>query len=194
MHIWSMLTIWRLLSAVYYSAHRHGDGTWVSAKSCPFDEATGRLLAFVALNGHGFYPGTGTHAHVFFFANNLTSSRGRVWGSKECHIFEYPGKWLTKGKVELKKLPEAEDRGTKYVEAYEDSELEYYHKPLQPGQDNPAAVHDIKVWTWLLTVKIQFVGPCSPLCQRIQIVQTERFQELQPAFSKSVRSNVSKNL
>ena len=87
--------------AVYYGAHRHQDGQWLKAKDCPVDGNTGRLLAFICLNGHGIYPTTGIHyrPRTYYLANDETSSKGRVWGCKECIILAYPNGALTDGHV-----------------------------------------------------------------------------------------------
>lgn len=133
------------VSAVYYSAHRQGDGTWVPANECPFDKDTGRLLAFVAHNGHGLYPTAGVNPRVFLVANDVTSDKGRVWACQECHILEHPGKWLTKGKVELRKIPAVCDRGAVYVDAFDDSELKEYTGTIDAGDDAPVSRQYIEV-------------------------------------------------
>ena len=91
------------MNAVYYGSHRYQDGTWLPAQECPVDRATGRLLGFICLNAHGIYPTTGVQKRprTYYLANDITSSRGRVWASKECVVLAHPGDDLTDGKVWL---------------------------------------------------------------------------------------------
>jgi hypothetical protein len=72
------------LLAVYYGSHRHGDGTWVRAEVVPFETRTGRIVAFVARNGHGTYPAAATYGRIFGLANDVTSADGPVWAPRRC--------------------------------------------------------------------------------------------------------------
>lgn len=78
--------------AVYYGGHGQQDGAWIPAKECPVDGDTGRLLGFVGLRGHGVYhtAGVQSRSEAFFLSNEMTSSKGRLWGSKQCLLVGYP--------------------------------------------------------------------------------------------------------
>ncbi|KXZ46481.1 hypothetical protein GPECTOR_43g917 [Gonium pectorale] len=66
------------LQGVWYNAHRNIEGEWVPARRVPRSPC-GRILGYVAINGHGVYPTCGTIPRLFFLANDRTSSRGPVW-------------------------------------------------------------------------------------------------------------------
>eukprot|EP00892_Ulva_mutabilis_P005234 jgi/Ulvmu1/3082/UM015_0122.1 len=106
------------LIAVYYSAHRHGDGTWVPARKVPFDQASGRLVAFCAVNGHGMHPQSGRTLRVFGLANDVTSAAGRRWSSRRCVIVVPPGQHA-KGPLTLNDLPEVSDRGAQHTKPWQ---------------------------------------------------------------------------
>lgn len=61
---WEHLTV-RLDAAslapqgVWYNSHRNIEGEWRPAAKVPRDPHTGRLVAFVAKDGHGLYPKVG---------------------------------------------------------------------------------------------------------------------------------------
>ena len=57
---------------------RHMDGVWRSADEAPRG-ADGRLLAHVALNGHGSYPTAGFIPRNLLAFNDYTSNQGAVW-------------------------------------------------------------------------------------------------------------------
>ena len=57
---------------------RHMDGVWRSADEAPRG-ADGRLLAHVALNGHGSYPTAGFIPRNLLAFNDYTSIQGAVW-------------------------------------------------------------------------------------------------------------------
>ena len=57
---------------------RHMDGVWRSADEAPRG-ADGRLLAHVALNGHGSYPTAGFIPRNLLAFNDYTSDQGAVW-------------------------------------------------------------------------------------------------------------------
>ncbi|KAK9902691.1 hypothetical protein WJX75_002901 [Coccomyxa subellipsoidea] len=93
----------RRVLGVYYSAHRHQDGVWRSAKDVPRSEG-GRPLAHIAVNGHGSYPTAGTIPRIFFAANDQTSNQGAVWDPEHCVIVTNNGDGGA--------LPKVEDRGS----------------------------------------------------------------------------------
>ncbi|KAK9812839.1 hypothetical protein WJX72_004577 [[Myrmecia] bisecta] len=84
---------------IYYSAHRHYDGVWLSASSIP-REPNGRPIVYTALNGHGAYWFPGFVPRLFLAFNDLTSDQGPVWDAKRCVL-------VTQGK-----LPQVVSRGT----------------------------------------------------------------------------------
>ncbi|EFJ52516.1 hypothetical protein VOLCADRAFT_115992, partial [Volvox carteri f. nagariensis] len=63
---------------VWYNAHRNIEGEWVPGVAVPRTPC-GRILGFVAINGHGIYPKCGTIHRLFFIVNDRTSRRGPVW-------------------------------------------------------------------------------------------------------------------
>ncbi|KAL0034634.1 hypothetical protein WJX77_000317 [Trebouxia sp. C0004] len=67
---------------IYYSAHRHRDGRWVSANGMP-RTPDGRPLSYVALNGHGSYPRAGFIPRIFLAFNDRTG-QGQLWDPKKC--------------------------------------------------------------------------------------------------------------
>ncbi|GIL45837.1 hypothetical protein Vafri_2972 [Volvox africanus] len=66
------------LQGVWYNAHRNIEGEWCPAEAVPRTPC-GRILGYVAINGHGVYPHCGTIHRLFFVANDRTSRRGPVW-------------------------------------------------------------------------------------------------------------------
>ncbi|CAL5225933.1 g8728 [Coccomyxa viridis] len=87
---------------VYYSAHRHMDGVWRSADDVPRGK-DGRILAHIALNGHGSYPTAGFIPRNLLAFNDYTSNQGAVWDPDSLVIVTNSG--------EGGKLPSVEDRG-----------------------------------------------------------------------------------
>lgn len=57
---------------------RHMDGVWRSADDVPRGR-DGRILAHVALNGHGSYPTAGFIPRNLLAFNDYTSNQGAVW-------------------------------------------------------------------------------------------------------------------
>ncbi|GLC57663.1 hypothetical protein PLESTB_001251300 [Pleodorina starrii] len=66
------------LQGVWYNAHRNIEGEWCPAEAVPRTPC-GRIVGYVAINGHGIYPHCGTIPRLFFVANDRTSRRGPVW-------------------------------------------------------------------------------------------------------------------
>jgi uncharacterized membrane protein YgcG len=89
----------REVTGVYYSCHRHIDGTWRSADEVP-RTPEGRPEAFVAINGHGSYPHPGRIIRLFGAFNDHASRRGAVWAPRSCVLVTPGGK-----------LPSVESRG-----------------------------------------------------------------------------------
>lgn len=63
--------------SVFFGAHGYVDGAWAyppSSKHKPHYECTisNRVVAYVALGGHGLYAHSGTHRRIFNFANDVT--------------------------------------------------------------------------------------------------------------------------
>ncbi|KAG2501239.1 hypothetical protein HYH03_001046 [Edaphochlamys debaryana] len=69
------------LQGVWYNAHRNIEGEWCPAAQVPRSPC-GRLLGFVAINGHGIYPTAGTIPRLFLIANDRTSAEGPVWAPR----------------------------------------------------------------------------------------------------------------
>ena len=57
---------------------RHMDGVWRSADEVPRGK-DGRVIAHVALNGHGSYPTAGFIPRNLLAFNDYTSNQGAVW-------------------------------------------------------------------------------------------------------------------
>lgn len=123
------------LIAVYYSAHRHGDGTWVPAEQVFFHSDTGRLLAFCALDGHGMHPKPQTNLRAFGVANELTSSVGRRWSSRKCIIVVPPGSQPA-GPLTAADTPEVAARGGSYRKARPAQPAQYRLAPPAGGYDD----------------------------------------------------------
>jgi hypothetical protein len=87
------------VTGVYYSCHRHIDGTWCSADEVP-RTAEGRPQSFVAINGHGSYPYPGTIIRLFGAFNDQTSRDGKLWAPHTCVLVTPEGR-----------LPSVESRG-----------------------------------------------------------------------------------
>eukprot|EP01024_Parvocaulis_polyphysoides_P048831 TRINITY_DN467_c1_g1_i1.p1 TRINITY_DN467_c1_g1~~TRINITY_DN467_c1_g1_i1.p1 ORF type:complete len:437 (-),score=32.04 TRINITY_DN467_c1_g1_i1:393-1703(-) len=68
-----------LLLGVWYNAHRSREGSWKSANQVAVDVTSGRISVYVALNGHGTYPESGTFHRLFYVANDRTSCQGIKW-------------------------------------------------------------------------------------------------------------------
>lgn len=79
------------LVALYFSAHRHGDGQWRRASDACRDSDTGRLITYVARNGHGLYPRPGTTSRIYGLANDQCSNRGIVWRPRRCVLLTHAG-------------------------------------------------------------------------------------------------------
>jgi hypothetical protein len=99
------------LLAVYYSAHRHRDGMWVPAQKVLHDHLMGRIVAFVALNGHGTYPTPSTYGRIFGIANDVTSAGGPVWAPMRCIVVAWPDASLSEAAKQAVSV--VRDRGTR---------------------------------------------------------------------------------
>lgn len=62
------------IEQVYFSSHGSEDGYWKLAKDCEFESFGGqrRLVAYCALNAHGFYHKAGTFIRLGCVANDYT--------------------------------------------------------------------------------------------------------------------------
>jgi hypothetical protein len=61
---------------VYFSSHStgQGEGHWVDYDKA--EKRNGFLVIYIARNSHANYPTSGTHARIYGFANDETSSSG----------------------------------------------------------------------------------------------------------------------
>lgn len=157
------------LIAVYYSAHRHGDGSWVPADRVPVDHDTGRLLAFCARNGHGMHPAAGRHLRVFGLANDVTSNVGRRWSSRKCIIVVPPGT-PSKGQLTLSDLPEVDDRGATLQKPQQGAPALYkLPQPTLAFNDGVVPVTEVEVDVQapqFLAWKLRWGTAVSPQLQR----------------------------
>ncbi|PNH10189.1 hypothetical protein TSOC_003106 [Tetrabaena socialis] len=69
------------LQGVWYNAHRNIEGEWCPASRVPRTPC-GRIVGFVAINGHGIYPHCGVIPRLFLLANDRTSRSGPVWSPR----------------------------------------------------------------------------------------------------------------
>ena len=74
------------LQRVFYSAHGTKDGRWVEKEDIPLEN--GKIVAYVALTGHGMYPKEGIVFRFFGVANDHTA-RGQKWEPKPFQIFKF---------------------------------------------------------------------------------------------------------
>lgn len=157
------------LIAAYYSAHRHGDGTWVPAERVPLDNDTGRVLAFCALNGHGMYPKPRCNLRVFGLANDRTSSVGRRWSSRRCIVVVPPGQGAAPP-LTVAALPEVRDRGARFRKRRSARPVHYQLGPPACGfNDGVVPVSEVEVeaqempfFLW----NLKWGGSVSPHLQR----------------------------
>lgn len=73
------------LIRVFFGAHGDADGRWVAAKDIKYED--GRILAFIALDGHGIYPNDGVYFRFFGLANDITN-RGVKWDPTAIPFFD----------------------------------------------------------------------------------------------------------
>jgi len=83
-HLTVELTKQGELTRVMYSAHGTKDGRWVAAEDVPMEN--GRIIAYMALNGHGLYPKEGIAFRIGGLANDYLG-RGAMWDPKPQLIF-----------------------------------------------------------------------------------------------------------
>ena len=62
------------LLRVFYGAHGTKDGRWIKASNVPMETVNGakKIVAYIALNGHGLYPSDGTVFRFGGMANDIT--------------------------------------------------------------------------------------------------------------------------
>ncbi|KDD77060.1 hypothetical protein H632_c29p0 [Helicosporidium sp. ATCC 50920] len=70
------------LLGVWFNSHRRRDGEWCPAQAAEVDAVSGRVCAYVALNGHGTYPRPGRVWRHFGLANDNTCRSGAAWAPK----------------------------------------------------------------------------------------------------------------
>jgi hypothetical protein len=73
------------LSRVFYSAHGVKDGRWVKAGDLEMEN--GKIVAYMALHGHGLYPSEGTVFRIYGLANDYLD-KGSKWEPKANLIFQ----------------------------------------------------------------------------------------------------------
>lgn len=144
-HITVRCTARGALRAVYYGAHRHGDGTWVAGADVPRDAKSGRIIAFVARNGHGTYPAARTYRRIFGVANDVTSAVGPVWAPRRCLVVPRPSGSVSSPRQQPAAiadvmLPIVEDRGGKL---YTPVDAGAEQRVVQLGWQNKAAQESV---------------------------------------------------
>jgi hypothetical protein len=73
------------LSRVFYSAHGVKDGRWVKASDIEMED--GRIVAYMALHGHGLYQQEGTVFRLYGLANDYLD-KGHRWVPQANLIFQ----------------------------------------------------------------------------------------------------------
>lgn len=77
------------LQGVWYNSHRNRDGMWVKGPQVPRTRE-GRIMACVALHGHGTYPKAGTIPRHFLLANDSTCCDERkMWQPQVCRWVDW---------------------------------------------------------------------------------------------------------
>ena len=79
------------LIRVMYSAHGSADGRWVKANDVEMEN--GKIVCYMALNGHGLYPKEGIAFRLFGLANDYLS-KGMKWQPRVI-------RWFGKGEPEF---------------------------------------------------------------------------------------------
>ena len=124
-HITVRCTTSGKLVAVYYGAHRHGDGAWVAAADVLRERRSGRIVSYVAVNGHGAYSRPATWRRIFGLANDVTAAGGPVWAPRKCIVVTRPREGVhmpgnvPPDPVGQQELAVVQDRGTKAYAALE---------------------------------------------------------------------------
>lgn len=72
------------LQGVWYNRHFNKEGEWVPARAVPIDQATGRIIVYVAKGGHGVYEQPQIKKRVFGIANDAASDEGVIWRPRRC--------------------------------------------------------------------------------------------------------------
>ncbi len=72
------------LQGVYYNRHFNKEGQWVAAADVPRDPVTGRIVAYVAIGGHGVYDKVRRPAEARKgWARNLRACKEPEWEALE---------------------------------------------------------------------------------------------------------------
>ena len=74
------------LVRVFYGSHGLLDGRWVAAKDVERTTSGNKIVAYVALNGHGLYPHEGVAFRLYGIANDHLD-KGFLWEPKAVQIF-----------------------------------------------------------------------------------------------------------
>lgn len=69
------------LLGVFYNAHRSRDGQWLARDRVP-RSCSGRIVAYVALHGHGTYPEPEIVPRHFYLGNDHCSLDGPTWSPR----------------------------------------------------------------------------------------------------------------
>lgn len=72
------------LLRVMFSAHGTKDGRWVNASDIQFED--GKMVSYMALNGHGLYPKEGIAFRLFGLANDYLG-KGAKWEPKVIRLY-----------------------------------------------------------------------------------------------------------
>lgn len=73
------------LIRVYYGSHGPADGLWAMADQVPRD-VDGKIIGYIALDGHGVYPKVGGAFRLYGLSNDITG-KGQVWNPRVQMIF-----------------------------------------------------------------------------------------------------------
>jgi hypothetical protein len=81
------------IKRIYYGAHQHTDGLWVSKKNIPFEN--GKIVVYIAKHSHATYPKAKTWWRIFGFANDHTSNKGISWFPSKVEYITNTTNWNT---------------------------------------------------------------------------------------------------
>ncbi|KAF5830041.1 hypothetical protein DUNSADRAFT_15082 [Dunaliella salina] len=124
------------LMGVWYNSHRNLEGEWRACKDVQRDPS-GRILSFVARNGHGMYPQPGIVFRIFCAANDFTSAHGRVWRPKR--VVRMCG-------IHGTRIPACTSRGCGLPNPPCNTSEPYYSRGAQSEADCPVLVEDFSLW------------------------------------------------
>jgi hypothetical protein len=87
-----------MIEHIYYGAHTHTDGLWVSGNDIEFSGS--RPVVYIAKHTHATYPHDKTYRRFFGFGNDHTSNTGIHWSPETIQVIDDDTDWNNfKGKL-----------------------------------------------------------------------------------------------